>query len=117
MYMILAPLSAARGHRRAIEIAGQHGGDLGIGLQFDQRDVEAFLLKEALVERDVGRNVETVAADHFADRDLGLGIGARGGRKGSGGGKQQEPEHAHHSLLFFTADRRERAKREGRGLR
>ena len=73
-------LRAARWDRRAVEIARQHGGDLGAGLQFDQRDVEPFGFEETLVERDIGRHVEAVAADHLADGDFGLRLGARGRR-------------------------------------
>ena len=71
-------LRAARRDRRAVEIARQHGGDLGGGLQFDERGVEAFGFEETLVQRDIGRHVETVAADHLADSDFGLRIGAHG---------------------------------------
>ncbi len=70
-------LRAARRDRRAVEIARQHGGHLGAGLQFDQRHVEPFGFEEALVERDIGRHVEAVAADHLADGDFGLRVGAR----------------------------------------
>ena len=76
-------LRAARGDRRAVEIAGQHAGHLGAGLQFDQRDVEPFGFEEALVERDIGRHVEAVAADHLADGDFGLRVARPAGANAS----------------------------------
>src|SRR6185295_3487516 len=41
-------------------------------LQFDPTRIEAFLLEEALVHRDVARDMQADAADDLADRDLGL---------------------------------------------
>ena len=86
MYMILAPLSAACAPPEGIgaqsRLPERTAVTWALRLQFDERDVEAFGFEETLVERDVGRNVEAVAADDLADRQLGLRLGVDGRHEG-----------------------------------
>lgn len=65
-------LRATRRDRRTVQITGENGGDLCFRIQFDETRIEALSFEEAFFQRDIGRQVEAVAANHLADGDLGL---------------------------------------------
>jgi hypothetical protein len=103
-------LRAARRNRRAVEIAGNNAGDLRTRVELDKASVEAFGFEEALIQRDVGRHVKAVAADHLADAHFGLlRLRADGKRKGQChycGGHEQIPERPHEIVLSLGQSRK-----------
>ncbi len=74
-------LRAAGWDRNEVDAAGQAGGDQRPSGQGDEAGVESFGFEEALIHRDVARDVEAAAAGDLADRDLGLGLRRAGAVK------------------------------------
>ena len=68
-------LRAAGRDRNEVQVVGEAGADHRRAAELHEARVEALVLEEALVHRDVGRDVQPDAAGDLADRDLRLGHG------------------------------------------